>query len=461
MDFNGIENAVGLTYADSRTIKTLVDVLNQKAKNNTLQMRYLYDKQPVKNLGLAVPDKFTNVINTSVGIIHKAVDMYCERSQVDGITLDGELGERLNAVLSDNDFSLEYSRALPSMISQSCGWWTVGKGDPGEPEAIISYHDALTGSALWDYRKKRIKAGMVVADMAQNPNRGGQLEPSLVILHTSTHVVEIEKRESGQWAATYLPHALGRPMMEPMCFRADNSRPFGRSLITKSAQAIYDSYQRAVLRLELHAEAASQPMRYMLGADDAAFELDRLSLAYNAFLRVSKDEDGDIPTIGQLEATSPESHIRVIEHLMARMSAETSVPASAFGTTASGGVYVSSESLRASSNDLVLAVERMNHANGKAIKNVALMVLAVLLDKPLAELTEEERAVTVHWVDPSMPSAASVADATVKLAGAVPEFGGTEIFWEMNGFNEDQRKRVKADMAANQQRVIAASVFGA
>lgn len=458
MDFNGIENAVGLSYADSDMVKRLVRVLRDRAKRNSLKMKYYEDKEGVKNLGLAVPEKFLSTIDTSVGWCRKAVDMTAVRSQFDGVTMDGEIAERLDKAISDNCFAEEYAKAVPTELINGVGFWTVSKGAPGEPDAIISYHDALTASAIWDYRLKRIKAGMVVSDLAPVGGDDNRLEPCLVHLHTATHVVEIEKRASGQWAARYMSHSLGRPMMEPMCYRPNNEKPLGQSKITRACRGIQDEARRAILRLSLHSEAASQPMRYMLGADEAAFDMDRLSLAYNAFLRVSKDEDGDLPTIGQLEATSPESHIKVLEHLCSRMASETSIPVACFGMTPD---RTSSAALAAGMEDLIIEVEHLNAGNARAIRSIMQMVICIITDKPMSELTAEERGITVHWIDPSMPSAAAVADATVKLAAAVPEFGGTDVFWEMNGFNEDMRRRVKSDMAANTQRAIAASVFGA
>lgn len=87
------------------------------------------------------------------------------------------------------------------------------------------------------------------------------------------------------------------------------------------------------------------------------------------------------------------------------------------------------------------------------------MALAIVGNKSLDELTDDERSITAHWIDPSMPTAAALADATVKLAGAVPEFGGTDVFWEMNGLDDDQRRRVKADMRQNAVSGAIASIF--
>ncbi len=90
---------------------------------------------------------------------------------------------------------------------------------------------------------------------------------------------------------------------------------------------------------------------------------------------------------------------------------------------------------------------------------MAKMALCVAQDKPWSDLTEEEQAVTVHFRDPSMLSASQVADAMLKICTTVPGFAGTDVYWERLGFDEDERRRVKAELAENRQLAIAASVF--
>ena len=45
-----------------------------------------------------------------------------------------------------------------------------------------------------------------------------------------------------------------------------------------------------------------------------------------------------------------------------------------------------------------------------------------------------------------MPTAAAQADASVKISSVATDFPQTDVFWEFNGFDEEQRRRIKADM---------------
>ena len=51
-----------------------------------------------------------------------------------------------------------------------------------------------------------------------------------------------------------------------------------------------------------------------------------------------------------------------------------------------------------------------------------------------------------------MPTAAAQADASVKISSVATDFPNTDVFWEFNGFDEEQRRRIKADMRIEQAR---------
>lgn len=462
VDFGGIQNAAGLTKQESELLARLVDVFNDRLANNRTRMDYYEDKNRLKAIGLTIPGDIAAKVNPKVGFAAKAVDYIAMRSQFDSITGNQEVADRVNAILNANDFAVEFSKAVPTELIHGCGFWTVSKGGAGEPAAVVNYHNATSAAALWNFRKKRILAGFVVEDYELVTTLGKeQYRPSFVVMHTDDAVIELA-RINGFWEAVRKPHMLGRPMMVPMCNLPSDTKPFGKSRISRSVMSIQDEMQRLLLRLSIHSEVFSSGQKAILGVSDEQFDAlqgQKFRAAMSEMLLITPNENGENPQISAFAQQSPEPIISAIQLQMSMMAAETGVPVAEFGLSSNG--YTSSEALRASSDTAILIAEQLGRNNGKAIVEVAKLALAIATNRTLDELTDEERAIAVHWIDPSMPSAASVADATSKLAGVVPEFGGTEIFWELNGFNEEQRRRVKADMAANQQRVIAASVFGA
>lgn len=462
VNFAGIDRAEGLTEEESANLRNLVNVFNDRLLNNQRRMEYYEDKNGLKNIGLSIPQNIAAKIDTHVGWAAKAVDYLAARSIFDGFTsADGDDGG-LERIMRDNDFAVEYMKAVPTQLVHGVGFWTVSRGGEGEPSVIINYHNATSAAALWDFRHKRIACGFVVEDYELSMVNGQEsYVPSFVVMHTPDSVIEIEKRADG-WHGERKPHMQGRCLMVPMPYRPQDTKPFGKSRVSPTVMGITDEMQREIMRSSLHSEVFASGQKALLGVSDEQYdELQgaKFRAAVSELFVATRDENGEIPQITQFSQQSMEPHIAAMESLMSRMAAETAVPVAAFGLSSNG--YTSSDALRASSDDLILEAENLNRNNGKALVEIAKLALAVDGNTTVAALPDYAATLEVHWTDPSMPSAASVADATSKLAGVVPEFAGTEVFWELNGFNEDQRRRVRAEMTANQQRLIAASVFGA
>lgn len=463
VNFTGIENADGLNANESLMLSQLVAVFNDRLQGNKTRMEYYEDKVDYnsKNIGLSTPREIAARVDTSNGLAAIAVDYLANRSIFDSFTLDSGISEDLNDLLNENNFAIEYAKSVPSQLVCGVGFWTISKGGPGEPKAVINYHNAMSAAALWDFRKKRVKCGFVVEDYELVQYMGKEVyQPSYVVLHTDYAVIEIERNANG-WAATRKPHMLGRPLIVAMANKPQDLKPLGRARVSRAVMSICNSYSREILRMELHSELFASGQKAILGVSESQYD----ALAANKyraavselFIATPNYETGENPEILSFPQQAMTPHIDAMEMILARLSAETSIPIAAFGISDKG--RTSSEALQASYGDLVIEAENLNRNNGKAILEVARLALAIATNRTLDQLTDDEKTLQVHWIDPAMPSAAAVADATVKLAGAVPEFGGTDIFWEMNGFNEEQRRRVKADMRSNATRAALNGLF--
>ena len=146
-------------------------------------------------------------------------------------------------------------------------------------------------------------------------------------------------------------------------------------------------------------------------------------------------------------------HVDYMRSLAARFSGETGIPVSMLGVIHDNPS--SAEAMYAASEELIIEAEALNRTNGRALRNVARLVTAVRQGKTLAELTEDELAVRPNFKNPTRPSIASTADAMVKIAGALPDFAGTDVFWEQLGFSEDVRDRVRTQLRTSQARSAA------
>lgn len=455
VDFTGLDVADGLTVDEGKLLRQLVEVFKDRLANNRTRMEFYEDKNDLQNIGLTIPASIAQRVDTKVGWAAKAVDYLAARSIFDGFTTVSGTSEALDEVIMDNAFDIEYQKAVSSQLVHGVGFWTVSKGAEGEPKAIINYHNATSAAALWDFRHKRIKCGFVVEDYGLVQMQGGEeYQPTLVVFHTDDFVLEIKRNGNG-WAAERKPNMQKRCLMIPMAYFPQDTRPFGKSRISPAVQAITSEMQRAIMRASIHAEVFSSGQKAILGVSDANYEklnANKYRAAISELMVLGRDENGDVPVVTSFAQQSMEPHLKYQESLMSRMAAETSVPVAAYGLSSNG--YTSADALRASTDDLILLAESLNRSNGQAIVQVAKLALAIATNRTVAELDDDEKSLQVHWKNPAMPSAASVADATAKIAGVVPEFGGTEVFWELNGFNEEQRRRVMSDIDGKVKRAL-------
>lgn len=450
MNLLQVGNVAGLPEDEHETLRNLLSIWSARQSKNRLRMRYYNARNKLRDLGISIPPPLKDV-ETVVGWPAKAVDALALRSRFDGFTFadGGDFG--LGEILTANKFRRTYRMAVLDELINCCAFLTVSAGGEGEPGAIISAYTTLQAAAEWDMRHKCIKSGLTVVDVDRiSPE--SEPEPVWVNLYTPTDVWEIRHDGAG-WVSRRNPHEMGRPLMEPLAYRATLERPFGRSRITRAVRSITDSAVRCALRSEVTSEFYTAPQRYILGADDSLFADNPKWEAYiGTWFALTKDEDGEFPRVGQFSPTSVQPHVEYMRMLAARFSGETSVPISELGVIHDNPA--SAEAIYAAKESLVIEAENLNEDNGEGLKEIGKMALAVSQGKTLDDLTDEERTITPRFKNPARPSLVSQADAIVKAIQAVPYIAESTVALEELGFSEDQITRLDADKAKAEARAV-------
>lgn len=461
----GLGDVRGLPQAERNMLVELIEVLNDKENNNSKRMLYYKSKNDMIDLGIAIPPCLKN-LRGSVGWASKAVDTLAVRSRFEGFYFtDGE-DHGINNIFNTNSFKSAYQQMVTSELINSCAFVTVSKGGKGEPPVIINVYSALNASAVWDWRKKRIKYALVVADRKKRRTTE-EFVPTAVNLYTETDVWEIEKDNgeiSGSWVATRKPHKMGRPLIEALVYRPTIDRPFGRSRITRDVMEIIDNATRESVRTEIHSEFFTSPQRVILGADPATlFQNKTQQEAYlGSFLALTTDEEGNTPQVTQFAQASMQPHLDYMKSLAMRFSAITNVPVSEMGIVSDNPS--SAEAILAAKEGLVLEAEDLNASNGEALKNIAKMAIAILQNKSLIELTDEENSITPRFKNPATPSVVSQSDAMAKQASAAGSdswFTRTRIFWESLGYEQEQVDRILNDCDEETRRTTLTTIANA
>ena len=427
-------------------LQDLFGLWASKLARNQLRMRYYRGKNILKDLGISIPPPLLHV-ETVVGWPQKAVDMLAVRSRFDGFTAaDGSTQSSLDAISDRSRLKSKYRQMVQSMLIHSCAFATVGMAEEG---ARIDLHSAENAAARWDEAKGRIAYGMVIHAFYDGM-------PFDVDLYTEDAVVHVWYTGAA-WAWEIEPISMGRPTMEAFAYRPTYRRPFGQSRISRAVMSLTDSAVREALRTEVSAEFFTSPQKYLLGADQDAFMNTTKWEAYigNIFA-VGRDEDGNLPSYGQLSQGSMQPHTEYMRSLAARFSGETNIPISNLGVI--HDQPASAEAIYAANEALVIDCEDLNDGNRDSLRNLALMALAAELDVPVNELPVQYRDFTPDFRNPAMPSIVSQTDAMTKLAAVVPGFAGTDVFWEQVGFPEDMRRKVEQETMANMGLELVAAV---
>lgn len=440
-------DAAGLRDAEREQLRRLMTVWMAKQGRNRLRRDFYNMHVMPTNLGISLSDDMVRKLNVACGWPAKSVDLLADRSILDAFVFeDGQENEELSRLMDDNNIYAKYDMATRSELTHSVVFWTLSRGRVGRSKVRIKLHSAESAAAIWDGYEERIECGMAIIDTTTDKFGTGRI-PSVVNLYCADHTVVLRRSitpTGDDWSAEYVHNPLGRPAMEQMAFMPSIHRPFGRSRISRAVMSLTMSKLRSDMRGEIAAEIISTPQKYLLGADDEAFDMDRY-LAYigNIFL-ASKDEDGDVPTFGQLAQGSMQPQVDYTRMLAAQFAGETSIPISSLGVI--HDQPASAEAMRAAERDLVQLAEKMNRTNGEALRNVALMAMALGkgAGASLDKLDDNEWTVQADFADPSKPDVVSTADAWTKMASAAPYIGETEEFLEANGVSKTKRMRMLA-----------------
>ena len=238
--------------------------------------------------------------------------------------------------------------------------------------------------------------------------------------------------------------------MEPMIWNATSDKPFGRSRIKEPIRRLIDGYIRTIANATIGLEFATSPQKYLLGVTDDQYDAivsDKFRQYVGSIITATTNpETGANPTFGQLQQGTITPHVEMMRLLATQYSAATGLSVTDTGVVNDANP-TSSDAILAQSQTLIAMAEQLNIGNGAALRNIAMMALAIKNNVRLEDLTLEQMDIVAHFKNPAMPSVAVTTDAAIKIASAREGFAETDTFLEMIGFDQAQIRRIKAQEA--------------
>lgn len=432
----------------------LIEIFNLHLSKNCDKKRYYEGKVSLNevNLGIALPESMSKLeIGCSWGA--KTVDVLAARSMFDGfVGMNGEDIELLDEITTKNNLIAEYMKACRDELKFGCTFATLSADD--KLQCKIRFHSPMSAAALWDGEKGRIDCGFAIVDTVPDNDEYTTWSPSLINYYTDDYVWVITRNNS-LWSCVAYKHKMGRPLMEALIWNATTDKPFGRSRIKEPIRRLIQGYVRTIANATIGLEFATSPQKYLLGVSDEQFDAvvnDKFRQYVGSIITSTVNPDtGEKPTFGQLSQGSLAPHVEMIRVLATQYSAATGLSVTDTGVVSEANP-TSADAVIAQTQTLIGMAEQLNAGNGDALRNIALMALAIAKSVGLDDLEEDDRAVMAHFKNPAMPSVASTTDAALKLATAREGFANTDVFLEMVGFDKADIRRIKNQERKNQGR---------
>lgn len=433
-----------LNDAEQAIASKLIARLDAKTLTNQLKHAYYDGRNRVRDLGISIPPEM-KYLNTVVGWPGTVVDVLEERLDWEGVVLPesdpAEFG--IDDIIRTNRMTTEAGFGHLDALIYGVAFMAVGTGSEGEPDPLITTESPLHMTAIWDARSRRVTAALSRTwDPELQRTTGFSLYLPNVTIRCAMSVLA-----AGFRVVDRDEHNLGRVLVSRLVNRPRAGNTAGRSEITRALRAYTDNAVRTMLGMEVAREFYSAPQRWIMGADEKAFQAadGTPKTAWESYIgRWVALEQGDndtLPQVGQFAASSPAAFIDQIKMLSQMVSAESAVPATQLGFVSDNPP--SADSVRMLEARLVKRAERRQVSFGEArIEAIRLAVLA--RDGEIPPQLDQMQSL---WRDPSTPTRAAAADAVTKLVGAGVLPAQSEVTWELLGFDKTTIERLRTDAA--------------
>lgn len=432
-----------LSTGDQNTFDTLWNKFLSKLTRNRLRSIYYDTKNPLKDLGISIPPQLQKV-ETALGWPAKGVNVLGRRCNFDDFVVPGQAQDPfgLAKIQAENGLDVLIPQGITSALVHATAFIATTHGDvqSGEPEILQTVRSALSGTGIWDARRRGLSSFLAVVDSDENDL------PTHFIMYVPGRVLTMIK-QGQSWRVFEQRNRLNKIPVEPLVYQPELERPFGHSRISRTVMSLTDQAVRAMLRAEVSAEFYSSPQRWLMGADESAFKnadgstVNKWQAVMGRFMAIGADDEGNKPEVGQFPQMSMEPHLAHLRQIAQNFASDQNLPISSLGIVQDNPA--SAEAIFAAKEELVVEAEGANRVFGTALVKSALN--AIMLRDGLTEPTDEMFRLRAKFRDPATPSKSSAADAVVKQISVLPWMADSDVALEQLGYDETTIERLRID----------------
>lgn len=397
-------------------IEALKNKLNMKQPRVSIRYAYYDMKQTVNYINTELPTSMMWV-KTVLGWCGKAVDSMADRLVFRDFANDNfDFGR----IYDMNNRDILFDSAILAALIGSCSFICIIPDETGFPRLRVL--DAYNATGEIDPVTYLLTEGYAVLERDKNGNP--ILEAYFLPGTTWFYPVDGEAY-SIQTAAPY-------PLLVPVIYRPDATRAFGHSRITRACMDLQQAAMRALKRSDIASEFYSYPQRYILGMEKGSERLDKYKAAITTLMQISKDQDGDRPTVGQFQQQSMTpfgDQIRMIGGLFA---GETGLTLDDLGMPSVNPS--SAEAMRTSHEQLKLTARKAQRSFGVGFINAGYLAACVRDDYPyLRQQIYMTKPKFEPIFEPDISQIGTIGDAVYKIQQSFPDYFTEEKLRDLTG----------------------------
>jgi hypothetical protein len=405
-----------------------IQYLKSKLNKKKTWAKERYDYYEQKNLrgnpSPTMPKALSATYETRLGWCTKAVDSLANRLNFDGFDNDNfDLWE----IFQLNNKDVFFDSAIRSALISACCFVYISAGEDDYPRLQVIDGKNATGNI--DPITNLLTEGYAILE---TDDKG-------VILTDAYFTAEAtEIYYNGNPKPDVIPNNTGYPLLVPVIYRPDANRPFGQSRIGRDCMNIEDKARWATTDMAVLAEFNSFPQKYVLGTAEGS-SLDKVKATFTSFLEISKDEDGDKPSVGQFSQASMTPMIETINAYAKLFAGLTGLTTDDLGFVSENPS--SAEAIKAGHSELERIAAKAQEIFGTGFLNVGL-VAACLRDDTHYKRNALYETVPVWKPAFVMDNAAigSFGDAILKINQAVPDAVGAKTIERMTGIPIEEKQ---------------------
>lgn len=368
--------------------------------------RYYDGEQHLDQIGIAVPEDLRQ-FTTIVAWPGTWIDSIVERQVVEGFQLPGadDVDKDLWNIWQANDLDTEAPMARVDAKVFGRAYFCAGTGDGDVP--LVTVESPLQLIHEWSNRQRRVtSAGRFYED-----DTDGEIVRRAT-LYEPDQTTWVYRAKNGRWVIDDRDeHGLGEVPVVPLINKARTHDRYGASQMLRIIK-LTDAAARALTNAQVATEVMALPQRFAAGMTGADFKDPKTGqqlTAWEAYFGAVWATANKDAKFGQFQAADLKNFTEIVSHYAQQVAGSTGLPMRFLGQMSDNPP--SADGIRADESRLVKTCELANNGEAGAWEKVMRLVRKI----EGSDTAENMHSLETIFRDPSTPTVAQRADATVKL----------------------------------------------